>query len=528
MFEWLQRQWETFQSRYWNRWSAAERAAAAAVATLLVILLISLPIASSFMAEDEEYEVLATNLSAPERQGIIGYLNRNGIEYRLTDNDTTILVPKAEIYTVRWALGSGVIPAGDQRGFKIFEEPKLGTTNQYFREQQIHAREVELERTIRAGSPIVENVFVHLNMPDQKLFKEDESPASATVKILSQGTMDPSRVQGIKTLVAYAIDGLEPGQVQVVDENMRILTGIEEQDPLSDLTELQLKQTREFERAREVKAMEVLDNVVSNASVKVTADLIFNHSDSTETTYDPETVVRSERLETEQTTEQPAAYVPGTAANVPGAAVPPGQRAVTVHESEKIETNNEVGSKVETRRRRDFELKRMTVAAVVDGATDNLEALAKLVKNAVGYDEARDGQEGFTIASIPFDTTEEEMRIAAEEEHRRSVLMMTMIYGGLVVVVFVGMLLSVYLMYRKRSREHQQMIDRELEMEREKEKIKTKQELSADELGIVEFGDISQMSEEDQRKVKLRQKVESFAQEKPTEFAQILRSWLNE
>jgi len=213
---------------------------------------------------------------------------------------------------------------------------------------------------------------------------------------------------------------------------------------------------------------------------------------------------------------------------VPGAAVGAAGGTVTTRESERSRTNYEVGRLTESRRIRDLEVKRMSVAALVDGATEHLEAMTLLLKNAVGYKEERDGPGGFTLASIRFDTSEERLLRETVEARRRSDLIVAGVYAAVVLLVFLGMALLIYYTYKRRLRAHERMLVRERELMQEAEEIKKKRELSLEELGIPEVGDLSQLPEEEQRRVKLRRKVEEFAVQQPKDFAKIVKTWLSE
>jgi len=526
MAEWLRALWERFQT-YWSRWTPVERATFSAVAAVIGIALAALLFAPVLLG-GAGYETLATNVSPEDLRDIRNYLDRQGIDYRMADNGTTVLVPGKDLYQAKYDIGSEIVLGGGRTGFKIFEDPRLGITNQYFQQQKIHALEVELQRTIRAGTRQIENVFVHLNIPEKTLFRKDRRLPSATVKVIERGRLDADNVEAIQNIVAYAVDGLTPERVKVVNRLMRILVGAEERDPLSRLTDEQLQLTRTYEKELEQKALDVLGKFVPRAEVKITVDLDFKHVDATETTYDPDPVVRHERIETESSTEGRAGAVPGVAANVPNAAVSAGAGTTSTHESETTETDNEIGSLVESRMVRDLEIKRMSVAALVDGATENIEAMTLLVKNAVGYDETRDGPEGFSLASIRFDTSEEDRLQMEAEARRMSDLVVAGIYLGLILLVFFGMVVGVYYTFKSRRRAQELMMAREIEHLKEEEEMKKKRELTLDELGIGEVGDLSQLSEEEQRRVKLRQKVEDFAVQQPKDFAQIIKTWLSD
>lgn len=51
--------------------------------------------------------------------------------------------------------------------------------------------------------------------------------------------------------------------------------------------------------------------------------------------------------------------------------------------------------------------------------------------------------------------------------------------------------------------------------------------MTARELGIAEFGDVGALSDEEQRRIKLREHVHNFVESKPEEAASIVRSWLS-
>ncbi len=59
------------------------------------------------------------------------------------------------------------------------------------------------------------------------------------------------------------------------------------------------------------------------------------------------------------------------------------------------------------------------------------------------------------------------------------------------------------------------------------EPVASHRPMSARELGIAEFGDVGALSDEEQRRIKLREHVHNFVESKPEEAASIVRSWLS-
>jgi flagellar biosynthesis/type III secretory pathway M-ring protein FliF/YscJ len=47
-------------------------------------------------------------------------------------------------------------------------------------------------------------------------------------------------------------------------------------------------------------------------------------------------------------------------------------------------------------------------------------------------------------------------------------------------------------------------------------------------MGLSEVGDISALPEDEQRKIKIKQKVQEFAKTRSEDFAKIIRTWINE
>lgn len=54
----------------------------------------------------------------------------------------------------------------------------------------------------------------------------------------------------------------------------------------------------------------------------------------------------------------------------------------------------------------------------------------------------------------------------------------------------------------------------------------TTRQLTLSELGLSEFGDLSVLSPEEQRRLKMEEHVRNFGQTKPEDMAEVIRSWL--
>ncbi len=152
----------------------------------------------------------------------------------------------------------------------------------------------------------MEKARVHIVIPEESLFKEDQKPVTASVilKLRGRGRLSAENVSAIVHLLASSVEGLEPEHVTVVDTRGRILSGQENTDNLIAMSTTQLEYKEKVEKYLSQKAQSMLDQVLGpgNAVVRVSADLNFKQVEKTVEQYDPDnTVVRSEEIQEQST-----------------------------------------------------------------------------------------------------------------------------------------------------------------------------------------------------------------------------------
>ena len=196
-------------------------------------------------------------------------------------------------------------------GFEIFDKPNW--VGSEFDEQVNYQRalEGELEHTVGTLSDI-ESARVHLVLPHDSLFRDQERPAKASVVIkLRHRSLADGEPDAIRNLVSSAVDGLTPDNVVLVDAAATCRWG--RRPPAA----LQLT----AEQALEEKLVSTLEPVTGAGNVRASVTLDYDQaaSDVTQETYDPDKTVTLSMQRTEQTSgAQPvAAGVPGAASNAP-------------------------------------------------------------------------------------------------------------------------------------------------------------------------------------------------------------------
>lgn len=317
-----------------------------------------------------KYATLYSGLRPEEAQTLGARLAAKNIPHELSPDGTSLLVPADQLDASRLETAAQGLPRNARLGFELFDTPNWAGSDFTEKVNYQRALEGELERTLQTLSE-VEAVRVHLVLPRESLFSEQEREAKAAVILKTRGGALSERAQlAIPQLVASAVDGLRPENVTVVDadSNTPLLhahgpgAGHGGYDLDEELAKTLLRTLEPVVGAEHVRA-----------SVHVEYDL--STSENTEEVYDPKTTATL----TQQKSEENAggggpAGIPGTASNVPGAAAVTAT-AVTAEtqnsrsESETYAVSKSVRHTVQPPGR----VKRLAAAVLVDDAIDLAE-----------------------------------------------------------------------------------------------------------------------------------------------------------
>src|SRR5690349_4054818 len=146
-------------TQLWNRLSAAQRVwlfvAAAGAAGGLVQL--------NRWNQDRDFKPVFTGLAAEDAGSITAKMRELGVDYRLSDNGSTILAPSDKIAEVRLQLASAGLPKSGRIGFELFDKTNFGASE--FTEQVNYHRAIEgeLERSVMSIRE-VEQARVHVTL----------------------------------------------------------------------------------------------------------------------------------------------------------------------------------------------------------------------------------------------------------------------------------------------------------------------------------------------------------------------------
>jgi flagellar M-ring protein FliF len=359
--------------------------------------------------------ILYAGLEARDASAVTAKLDALQVKYEVKGDGGTILVPADDVTKLRMQLATDNLPAAGV-GYEIFDKSDtFGTTAFVQNINQLRALEGELARSMQTIDGI-DSARVHLVIPERQIFSRDEQSPSASVVLKTRGLMQHGQVEAIQHLVAAAVAGLTPDRVAVVDDRGNLLAGGDDKSGPDAMAANEDQQTTDYEDRMRQRIENIVASVVGpgHVRVQVTADMNYNHTNTTSETYDPDSkVVRST-----QTVEQNSADANGSqsgAASVSnqlpgGAGAAPGATDNTKSSSDRTEetTNYEISKTVKTSTDDGGTLKKVSVAVVVDGQTTTDAATGKtsytprsaaemkqiesLVSSAVGLDKSRGDQ----------------------------------------------------------------------------------------------------------------------------------------
>jgi len=366
---------------------------------------------------------LYSGLRPADAQSIAGRLAAKNIPYEISPDGGSVLVPQEKVDAARLETAAQGLPRNARLGFELFDTPNWAGSDFSEKVNYQRALEGELERTLQTLNE-VEAVRVHLVLPRESLFTEQEHESKAAVIVKTRGgTLSKEAQQAIPELVASAVDGLRPENVTVVDADTAT--------PFLARRGPGGRASFDSDEELAAAAVHAIEPVVGadhvRASVHVDYDL--STSENTSETFDPKSTAPISQQHSEELAggANPAG-VPGTASNIPGAAAPsPTITATLDNQSSKSDTATYAVSK---NIRRVSEpagrVRRITAAVLIDDATETapgkdgklnvnrrkrtaeeMTAIEKLARAAIGVDDQRGdllALENLSFQAAPIET----------------------------------------------------------------------------------------------------------------------------
>lgn len=374
---------------------------------------------------EDDFRPLYSSMALEDASTVVQKLKETSVEYRLTDNGSTVMVPSSKLPESRLALAAVGLPKTGRIGFELFDKTNFGATEFVEHINYKRALEGELERSIMSMAE-VEQARIHLSLPKDSVFLDQQQPAKASVmvKLRPGGQISQQNVLAVTHLVASAVEGLSPDSVSMVDMEGHLLTRprrppAAEGEMSSETLEFRDQMERSLVRKISATLEPLLGPEGFRAGVSVECDM--TSGEQQEETLDPS---RSVMLSSQKTEDGPQATgssgggVPGTQSNLP--APPPRAQSAAGMSRRTENVTYQTSRTVRRTRIPQGVVRRMSLAVLVgqsvrwEGAAnarqrvlvppspETMKTIKDLVAGVTGFSTERGDQ--LIVESLPFES----------------------------------------------------------------------------------------------------------------------------
>lgn len=375
------------------------------------------------------YRSVYPGMSEADRQEAKDALDAAGFAPRIDINTGSLQIDETLYHEARILLASQNIPrSATAGGFENLLEQGSMTTSRFMEQVSYRAAiETELASSITEIASI-RGARVHLAEPQQSVFVRNQTPAKASVVVVTHPgrVITPSQIRAIVHLVSSSVPYLPAENVSVVDNTGALLTDTEGENAMT-LTTAQAEHKRSLETSYNRRIEQILATIVGLGNVRSEVDVTLDFTE-VETTYEefdktgvgPRT--RSESLDFEQEAAIGASGLPGSFSNqapaspdftASGNLPANGDASSTGVSSSSTTRNYELDREIRYVKQQVGSIERVSVAVVINQdayispvegegeaegiSAEELERLTEVVKGVVGFSQAR----GDSVAVVP-------------------------------------------------------------------------------------------------------------------------------
>jgi flagellar M-ring protein FliF len=361
---------------------------------ILAIMFILLKVATA-----PSYAMIASGLDPAQTGKITAALDEQGISYELRNNGTALAVTKSSMAQARVALASQGVESsggGSQPGYELLDQSKLGASQ--FQQQVTYQRalEGEIAKSLR-GVEGVSNPTVQIVMPQDDLFQDESTPATAAIMLGNPAdSLQPGAVRGMAQIAASSVKGLKSENVTITDSTGSVLWPSDDAAAGGGGGSSKMSAESRYARQKETAINSLLAATLGpgKAQVKVNADLNVDKSSSKELTYAAKGTPLTQSEETEKMAGGSASSggTAGTGSNVPSYSNGSGAGSGSSnYNRKKVDTNYGVNKKVTETETAPGAVNKLNVALLVDKSVSaaDFKSLQQTVATAAGLDTTR-------------------------------------------------------------------------------------------------------------------------------------------
>lgn len=496
-----------------------------AAATFL-FLVVSLSLWVYFASRPEFIPLFRNSLSIEEIGEVKAELESKGVQFQLSEDGRNILVPRKDAPALTVDLAAAGLPKGSNISLDIFENMGFGITERQFDVAERDVLQNHLAKLIKGFSG-VSDVRVMITLPKEQLFLSSEAE-TATASILLQlepGTkLDQNKINTLYHFVSKTVPNLPIENIVITDQYSNMMEYVNGEGSNMGLTAYE--QQRSIERRVQDDIQRDLHNMLGTiigmdkvyvyTKVRLNFDKVKEDQQLVEAV-DKENqegiAISVEKIQkTFSGTSSESGGVPGTGeTDVPQ--YPGNEQGQGKSEMEEIEerVNREVNRISRDIERSPYFVEDLTINVGVDLPADSQdaettkEAIEEILKNVVRSAISKEVDDQYIsdrikVVAQPFQGKQVPLQ-------NNESMVLYYILAGVAGAVLIGG--GVYrLMRRKKQRAQEETL------------LPSNEPLAEAEIPDIEYTETEE--------VIARKQLEKLAKQRPEEFANLLRVWLQE
>ncbi|WP_058307818.1 flagellar basal-body MS-ring/collar protein FliF [Gracilibacillus massiliensis] len=500
-----------------------------------IALLLALIILTTVLTTSKGAMVtLYNDLSLPEVGQIKQELDVRGVAYDITANGTAVQVPEASADSLLVDLAAQGIPDSGSIDYSFFaENSSWGVTDNEFDVMKLDAMQTELSTLITQINGI-QAAEVMINMPEDPVFINDqqqEATASIVIETQPGYQFEPTQISTLYHLVSKSIPNLPTDNIVIMNQHFEYFDLNNENSFASGDTYTSQQQIKsDIEKDIERRVQRMLGSMIgmNKVAISATADIDYTQEQRTEQLVEPvdeenDTLPVSVETITESFTgaqpEDGAAGVEeGEIANYPAGL----DGNVGDYELVKESVNNEFNRIQRDIVESPYKIRDLGIQVAIDntrelenGEVEELtpqeqaqveESVASILDSIIttsidkSYGEIAP-EEKVSIVLQPFEGTNKTPNTTVTP----AIPTWVYVVGGILLVAVIVLMIML-----RRKRQTEEVV----------EEVETTE---------VQEQDIPPITHTDDSDSSVRRKqLEKYAQDKPEEFAKLLRSWISE
>jgi len=337
----------------WQKINVVQRALLMAI----ILAMGAIGMLMTHWAKMPDLQMLYADLSPEDAAKVTDKISEKGIAYELRNGGKSIYAPREKIYQLRIDLAKDGLPGGDQGGYSLFDNEKIGISPFVQNVNLKRALQDELAKSIQMIDG-VQHARVHIVSNEQVLFNSNKPQTSASVvlKFKPGYRLSNTNIAAIANLVAGSVEGLKTENVTIVDSDGRLLNSQSDGAVANSAGTVQdYKERVEQNLANKVEQMLIAVLGPGRATVRVSAEVNMTSVQMVTETYSPtgKVATKEETKSNSETEPSPGGEAGKTAAG-------------GVKKDETSTTEYLVGKTVEQKSSVPGTVTSVSVAAVVD------------------------------------------------------------------------------------------------------------------------------------------------------------------